>query len=621
MKRLRGEGIARARLLEYSEDVIAECYRAFGSELKLVVSVPDDEVHAFGSDDAKPKQFAATVGPWIRRGVVDTVLVGVTPPSGVGADVGWLNALANATRNVARACKDANAEVAVSTSFSLSVLRSSYPPSASLFAAPAPLQPILAHLLETNAPFVIELDHYLAWRQSYYDISLDYALFGLDYPDDGNVDSPEFNDAGGYGYFNLFDAMVDAVRWALYREGFSLDVVVGSVGWPSGWYRPTSSGSSSSSLTTTTTTTTLGHRRRRQQRRAAAAQNLAVYDERPPPAAGVAYAAKFNSRLAKHLNCTRSAVPLANSAGCAPLVAYILEADDSFEESSQLAAAEDKRPTSEPTRDDASAQTRRSAVTTTHQQSSPHLMWGICDGRTGRLKYSIRTGQVFAPVDVLRKDTPSRGGHTLWPLLLAFLCAGLFVVTLLRKQQHRRPKAASSSSLNGLEATTTSASSSTSSSAGPPKNGVSSASSAAKDDTGAATTLTVAAESNGDRSRWLPSLFFAAKKSSAKKPLVTRHTADNVATIIRSTRFTAEENLRDERSRRMRDRGYGSRGFFSRSYYLHRIAEGPSPLPSDDEDALLGVRSGSAKKLVDDATKKLLASSGAAAEDKEASEG
>ncbi|KAH8072671.1 glycosyl hydrolase [Aureococcus anophagefferens] len=107
---------------------------------------------------------------------------------------------------------------------------SSFPPSASLFAAPGPLAPILAQLRRTKSPFVIEIDPYLAWRQSY-SRHLSRSLFDL-----GPESPPQFVDAGsGSSYRNLFDAMLDAVRWALYAEGYGdLDIVVGKVGWPSG---------------------------------------------------------------------------------------------------------------------------------------------------------------------------------------------------------------------------------------------------------------------------------------------------------------------------------------------------------------------------------------------------
>jgi len=575
MKRLRGEGIVRARLLEYSNAAIVECYRAFGSDVKLVVSIPDDEVDKFGSDYSQSSSFAAVVGPWIEKGVVDAVLVGVTPPSGVGADVRKMTSLANATRNVARACREVAAEVPVSTGFSLSVLRSSFPPSASLFAAPGPLEPVLNHLLETKAPFVIELDPYLAWRQSYYDISLDYALFGLEYP---QLKDPEFTDASnGAEYFNLFDAMVDAVRWALYREGLNdLQVVVSSVGWPSGYY-----GSFSDS-----------DRRRRQQQQqrggpfdtsSSGSGGGSMEKRRRPPAAGPTFAAQFNSRLARHLNCTRSAVPLDDLRpdGCAPLVAYIFEGDDYDYDNSG----------------DSYDSSRSGTLKPLDEEDEPPLAWGVCSGN-GRLKYSIRTGVVFPPDNVVPHNTNATGWWCPFdadcsPTLLVVACLFLAVALLsagafsssfflVHKKQSRggsrrlrRPPDDDDDDDDDDDGTTTTTKT-TRKKDEPPRTPEDEPSNNGDSNGG---------DSNGHSSSpetWWSWLFAEPKP----RRLPQRHTADSVAAIIRKTRFTAEEN--SERSRRLRERsGYGSRGFFSRSYYLHRIAEGPSPLPSDDEDGLL----------------------------------
>jgi len=152
LRRLRGSGVARARLLAYGGAEVAATVAALGGGARVAVSVPDDEVAAVagagGAADAACAAFAAHA----RSGAVDLAVVGVTPPSGVGADVRHYEALANATRNLAVACARANATVAVSTAFALNVLRSSYPPSASLFAAPGPLRPVLEHLRATRSP-------------------------------------------------------------------------------------------------------------------------------------------------------------------------------------------------------------------------------------------------------------------------------------------------------------------------------------------------------------------------------------------------------------------------------------------------------------------------------------
>jgi len=357
LSKLREEGVERARLWTYEAWAVAEAAAALGPKARVAVSVPDDEV----ADASAPGRVCAAIASYVRAGTVDLVVVGVTPPSGVGADVARTAALANATITVAAACAHANASVAVSTSFSLSVLRSSFPPSDSWFANPGSLGPILRHLRATQAPFVIELDPYLAWRQSYYDINKEYATFG-------SKTAVFVDPVTNVAYWNLYDAMLDAVRWALYQEQFAdLDVVVGGVGWPSG------------------------------------------SAEAPAPSGATPrLAAAFNSRLARHVNCTSTAVPGArhDADGCASRgVAYIFEADDPAE-----------------------------------TEEDP-LRWGLCAYPSGDLKYSLATGRVLAPAVVAAPDR-SFACPRCRPIRAASLAlaAALALALLLYSLFSRRPK-------------------------------------------------------------------------------------------------------------------------------------------------------------------------------------
>lgn len=372
LSKLRSEGVCRARLLTYASTAIDEAATALGSCALISVSVPDMEVSEAGRSMEFAHKVCEEVGDFVRSRVVDLVIVGVSSPSGVGADVTWMSNVANASRNIASACATQNASVPVSTGFSLSVLRSSFPPSASLFAAPGPLRPILTHLQATSAPFVIEIDPYLAWRASYYDIPLEYATFGKQKPD-----APEFVDVTGTPYWNLFDAMVDAVRWALVREDFGdLSVVVGSVGWPSGWVNP-SSGDVEERAT-------------------------------PPPGATVSLAAKFDSRLANHMNCTKSPVPTPrhHPDECASTVAFVYQADDI--------------------------------------DGDLELQWGIAS-KSGDLKFSLKTGQILLSnmVDTPQQRHPVDVPHAAYKLrklaIVAISSACLVFVVALFRFWRRKP--------------------------------------------------------------------------------------------------------------------------------------------------------------------------------------
>lgn len=434
LSQLSRDGVRRARLLTYAPDEISQASRALGRGSQIAVSVPDAEVKEMGRSMESSSKVCEAIGHMIRSGTVDLVVIGVTPPSGVGADVAWTESLANATRNVHAACLAANATVKVTTSFSLSVLRSSFPPSASLFAQPGPLIPILSHLRATNAPFVIELDPYLAWKNSYYDISLDYATFG------GEGKPPVFVDYGA-AYWNLYDAMVDAVRWALYQQNYvDLDLVVGSVGWPSG---SAYSGS---------------------------------------PGANPQQAANFNSRLARHLNCSTSAVPGArvDADGClSEAVAFIYQAADEV-------------------------------------NNGEDLKWGVCAYPSGEPKYSLATGSVL--ISTLEKkptpaiDPPATASSRPF-LIVASALVLLFAYTFFRR---KRP--------NGL---------------------------------------------------------------------FRKHTADSVATIIRSSRHAAQENLQAARASTLNhhQKTFSTRffatGLANKPINLRAIAEsGSTDLDSSDSESV-----------------------------------
>uniref|UniRef100_A0A1D1ZJX0 Glucan endo-1,3-beta-glucosidase, basic isoform n=1 Tax=Anthurium amnicola TaxID=1678845 RepID=A0A1D1ZJX0_9ARAE len=118
-------------------------------------------------------------------------------------------------------------QIKVSTSFQYNVLGESFPPSKGEFSQQVlPLmRPIVSFLARTGAPLLVNIYPYFSYAGNTKEIALDYALFT----------SPEtvVKDPKGLEYQNLFDAMVDAVHFAMDKVGGAgVDVVVSETGWP-----------------------------------------------------------------------------------------------------------------------------------------------------------------------------------------------------------------------------------------------------------------------------------------------------------------------------------------------------------------------------------------------------
>ncbi|KAI4315580.1 hypothetical protein L6164_028375 [Bauhinia variegata] len=119
-------------------------------------------------------------------------------------------------------------QVAVTTTHSLAVLETSYPPSAGAFRpdlAPC-LKPILNFHSKTGSPFLINAYPYFAYKANPKQVSLDFVLFQ---PNQGLLD-PSTN----LHYDNMLFAQIDAVYSALASLGYNkLPVHISETGWPS----------------------------------------------------------------------------------------------------------------------------------------------------------------------------------------------------------------------------------------------------------------------------------------------------------------------------------------------------------------------------------------------------
>lgn len=119
-------------------------------------------------------------------------------------------------------------QISVTTAHSLSILKSSFPPSAGEFQPDLldSLTPILEFHRKTDSPFLINAYPFFAYKGNPKEVPLDFVLFQ---PNQGIVDP-----ATGFHYDNMLFAQIDAVYSALAAAGFkSLRVEISETGWPS----------------------------------------------------------------------------------------------------------------------------------------------------------------------------------------------------------------------------------------------------------------------------------------------------------------------------------------------------------------------------------------------------
>lgn len=119
-------------------------------------------------------------------------------------------------------------QITVTTTHSLAVLQTSYPPSAGAFRpdlAPC-LAPILSFQAKSGSPFLINAYPYFAYKANPKQVPLDFVLFQ---PNQGMVDPTT-----SLHYDNMLFAQIDAVYSALDSLGYGkLPVHISETGWPS----------------------------------------------------------------------------------------------------------------------------------------------------------------------------------------------------------------------------------------------------------------------------------------------------------------------------------------------------------------------------------------------------
>ena len=197
-----------------------------GSNIELVIGVPNEEIQSLATS-------ATLATQWVQNNIQNYsqdvkfryIVVGneIMPNDGPAPYV------LPAMQNIYAALASANlqSQIKVSTAIQLSLLGSSYPPSAGSFSPSSisDIKPIVGFLEYKGSPLLANLYTYFTYIGDTKNINLDYALF---------ISATTTVKDGEHEYQNLFDASLDALYAALEKIGApNLEVVISESGWPS----------------------------------------------------------------------------------------------------------------------------------------------------------------------------------------------------------------------------------------------------------------------------------------------------------------------------------------------------------------------------------------------------
>ncbi|KAJ7966986.1 putative Glucan endo-1,3-beta-glucosidase [Quillaja saponaria] len=209
-----------------------EILEAFSNTgIDLIVAVENQHVANISSDtSAADEWFSSRVVPFIPATSIVAIAVGneylTTDDSQLNP-----NALVQAMQNLHAVllARGLDRKIKVTTPHSMAILASSFPPSASTFAATLmpTMTTIVGFLADTGAPFMVNAYPYFAYRNNPSTVNLEYALLG---------NATGVHDPKGYVYNNMLDAQIDAIRSAIVALGYgnrTIQITVSESGWPS----------------------------------------------------------------------------------------------------------------------------------------------------------------------------------------------------------------------------------------------------------------------------------------------------------------------------------------------------------------------------------------------------
>ncbi|XWS34790.1 hypothetical protein CRYUN_Cryun21dG0067600 [Craigia yunnanensis] len=222
---LKSNGISNVRIFD-ADPVTLQSFS--GTGINLMIGVPNEILPSLASGTPI---FALQ---WLQTNIFAHIFPSQIRYIAVGNEVFlkdpfYAPYVVPAIVNLYQALQTVNlgSTIKLSSPQAASVLSVSYPPSLGAFdpSLRSVLFPLLSFLYDTKSPFMVNVYPYFSYTSSLKHVSLDYALFR----------SEETVQDGMLMYGNLFDASIDAVVYAMEKEGFTeVPVVVSETGWPKG---------------------------------------------------------------------------------------------------------------------------------------------------------------------------------------------------------------------------------------------------------------------------------------------------------------------------------------------------------------------------------------------------
>eukprot|EP00249_Psilotum_nudum_P003836 c17332_g1_i1 orf=620-1537(+) len=221
---LLNQSVGLVRIFDNDLSVI----QAFANtRIELTISIPNSDLENFQSEQQADQWVTTYLAPLYPATNITVITVGaevVTVSPSVASLV--VPAMMNLHTGLTKA--GLADKIRVTTTHSMGVLQSSFPPSAASFNtsfATDFMKPVLDFLQATGSFFMVNPYPYIAYNADPQDVALDYALFE---PQQLVVD-PNTT----LQYASMFDAQVDAIYFALEAMGHTeLSVIISETGWP-----------------------------------------------------------------------------------------------------------------------------------------------------------------------------------------------------------------------------------------------------------------------------------------------------------------------------------------------------------------------------------------------------